>query len=187
MRDKINRILPELPKDADPPVIEKVATDASPILNVAVSSPRDLRETTKMVDDKIKKNIESLQRRRPGALRWRPPAPDSGVAGRREAVLLQPECRAGPGRLAAQNVEVPGGRVDQGPRELSLRTMGRVERPKEFERIIVGNVGGTPDSYQRHRPRRGRRRRATFACAIERDDLPSCWKSESRPARTRWT
>ena len=53
--------LPDLPKDADPPVIEKVATDASPILNVAVSSPRDLRETTKMVDDKIKKNIESLR------------------------------------------------------------------------------------------------------------------------------
>ena len=59
IRDKINRILPELPKDADPPVIEKVATDASPILNIAVSSPRDLRETTKIVDDKIKKNIES--------------------------------------------------------------------------------------------------------------------------------
>src|SRR5439155_1817296 len=38
VRDKVNRILPDLPKDADPPVIEKVATDASPILNVAFSS-----------------------------------------------------------------------------------------------------------------------------------------------------
>src|SRR5919107_2906947 len=60
IRDKVNRVLPDLPQDADPPVIEKVATDASPILNVAVSSPRDLRETTKIVDDQIKKNIESL-------------------------------------------------------------------------------------------------------------------------------
>src|SRR6187549_3473962 len=59
IRDKVNRILPELPQDADPPVIEKVATDASPILNIAVSAQRDIRETTKLVDDKIKKNIES--------------------------------------------------------------------------------------------------------------------------------
>ena len=79
IRDKINRILPEFPQDADPPVIEKVATDASPILNVAVSSPRDLRETTKIVDDKIKKSIESC-RRRAGTLRRRTAAPGSGMA-----------------------------------------------------------------------------------------------------------
>ena len=70
--------------------------------------------------------------------------------------------------LAAQNVEVPGGRVDQGARELSLRTMGRVTNPKDFERIVVGNVGGTPDSHLRHRPRRGRLRRTAFARALER-------------------
>ncbi len=49
-----------LPRDVDPPVVEKLATDASPVLNVVVASPRDLRETTKIVDDRIKKNIESL-------------------------------------------------------------------------------------------------------------------------------
>jgi HAE1 family hydrophobic/amphiphilic exporter-1 len=46
--------------------------------------------------------------------------------------------------LAAQNVEVPGGRVDQGARELSLRTMGRITRPQDFERIVVANIGGRP-------------------------------------------
>jgi HAE1 family hydrophobic/amphiphilic exporter-1 len=46
--------------------------------------------------------------------------------------------------LAAQNVEVPGGRIDQGARELSLRTMGRVVNPKDFERIVVANLGGRP-------------------------------------------
>jgi len=46
--------------------------------------------------------------------------------------------------LAAQNVEVPGGRVDQGRRELTVRTLGRVERPADFLRIIVANNGGTP-------------------------------------------
>src|SRR5688572_7312961 len=51
VRDKVSRILSDLPDDADPPVVDKVATDASPILNVVVSSPRDMRETTKVVDD----------------------------------------------------------------------------------------------------------------------------------------
>jgi HAE1 family hydrophobic/amphiphilic exporter-1 len=144
IRDKISRILPDLPQDADPPVIEKVETDASPILNVAVSSPRDLRETTKIVDDQIKKNIESLAG--VGQVRF------VGERERQVQVWLDGEklysynlnveqIRAS---LASQNVEVPGGRVDQGSRELSLRTMGRVGQPKDFERIVVANVGGRP-------------------------------------------
>src|SRR3954469_22707734 len=144
IRDKINRILPDLPKDADPPVIEKVATDASPILNVAVSSPRDLRETTKMVDDKIKKNIESL--RGVGQVRF------VGDRQRQIHIIVDGEklysynlnveqVRAA---LASQNVEIPGGRIDQGQREVSLRTMGRVIDPRDFGRIIVGTVHGSP-------------------------------------------
>lgn len=144
IRDKINRILPDLPKDADPPVIEKVATDASPVLNVAVSSARDLRETTKVVDDKIKKNIESL--RGVGQVRF------VGDRQRQIQVWLDGEklysynlnveqVRAA---LAAQNVEIPGGRLDQGSREVSLRTMGRVTDPRDFDRIVVANIGGRP-------------------------------------------
>ena len=60
VRDKISTILSQLPKDADAPVIDKLATDASPIINIVIASPRDLRETTKLVDDRIKKNIESI-------------------------------------------------------------------------------------------------------------------------------
>lgn len=144
IRDKVNRILPELPSDADPPVIEKVATDATPILNIAVSAQRDIRETTKLVDDRIKKNIESLKG--VGQVRF------VGDRQRQIQVILDGErlyaynlnveqVRAA---LAAQNVEIPGGRVDEGARELSLRTMGRVTDPRDFGRIVVANVGGTP-------------------------------------------
>lgn len=184
IRDKISRILPDLPQDADPPVIEKVATDASPILNVAVSSPRDLRETTKIVDDQIKKNIESLAG--VGQVRF------VGERERQVQVWLDGEkmysynlnveqIRAS---LAAQNVEVPGGRVDQGARELSLRTMGRVAQPKDFERIVVANVAGRPiriadighvvDGYEEPR-----------SLAVSTARLLSYWRSASRRARTR--
>src|SRR5262245_24249731 len=114
IRDKVNRILPDLPDDADPPVIEKVATDAWPTLNVAVSSPRDLRETTKIVDDQIKKNIESL--RGVGQVRFvgdRERQIQVWIDGAKLSSynLNVEQVRAS---LAAQNVEIPGGRIDQG-------------------------------------------------------------------------
>ncbi|MBS1872836.1 MAG: efflux RND transporter permease subunit [Acidobacteria bacterium] len=144
VRDKISQVLSQLPKDVDPPVVQKLATDAQPIINIVVASGRDLRETTKSVDDRIKKNIESLEG--VGEVRF--------VGDRQRQIQVHldgqklysynlniDQVRAA---LAAQNVEIPGGRVDQGQRELSLRTLGRVEQPKDFERIVVANVGGTP-------------------------------------------
>src|SRR2546427_586246 len=46
--------------------------------------------------------------------------------------------------LANQNLELPGGRVDQNSRELILRTMGRVDNVNQFGDIIVANVAGQP-------------------------------------------
>jgi hydrophobic/amphiphilic exporter-1 (mainly G- bacteria), HAE1 family len=144
VRDKVSGVLRDLPRDADPPVIEKIATDASPVINVVVASNRDLRETTKVVDDVIKKNIESLSG--VGQVRF------IGERTRQVQVWLDGEklysynlnidqVRAS---VAAQNVEIPGGRIDQGQRELSLRTLGRVERPLDFARVVVANIGGSP-------------------------------------------
>ena len=144
VRDRVSAILGQLPKDTDPPVVLKLATDATPVLDIVVSSPRDLRETTKMVDDRIKKNIETLTG--VGQVTF------VGDRQRQIQVWLDGEklysynlnidqVRSA---LSSQNVEIPGGRVDQGSRELSLRTLGRVEHPRDFERIIVANVGGKP-------------------------------------------
>jgi HAE1 family hydrophobic/amphiphilic exporter-1 len=144
VRDKVSAVLRELPQDADPPVVEKIATDAAPVVNIVVASARDLRETTKIVDDRIKKNIESL----PGVGQVR------FVGERLRQIQVQVDgtklhaynlnIEQVRNALAAQNVEIPGGRIEQGPRELSVRTLGRVERPRDFERIIVGQAGGSP-------------------------------------------
>ncbi|MEO8663665.1 MAG: efflux RND transporter permease subunit, partial [Bryobacteraceae bacterium] len=144
VRDKISAILRDLPQDVDPPVVEKLATDASPVVNVVISSPRDLRETTKIVDDRIKKNIESL----PGVGQVR----FVGDRQRQIQVWLNgdqlysynlnvDQVRAA---LASQNVEIPGGRIDAGSREISLRTLGRVEKPADFANVIVSPNGGAP-------------------------------------------
>ncbi len=144
MRDKVAAITRDLPKDVDPPVIEKISTDASPVISIILSSRRDLRETTKIVDDQVKKNIESIDG--VGQVRF------IGDRARQIQVWLDggklysynlniDQVR---GALAAQNVEIPGGRVDQGSREVSLRTLGRIERPADFANIIVASLGGSP-------------------------------------------
>ena len=46
--------------------------------------------------------------------------------------------------LIRENQEQPGGRIDQGPRELVLRTMGRVREPADFAELIVANRHGQP-------------------------------------------
>ena len=144
VRDKVARLQSQLPRDTDPPIVDKIATDASPMINVVISSPRDLRETTKLVDDRIKKNLESL----PGVGQVRL----VGDRQRQIQVLLDAgrlfaynlnidQVRAA---LALQNVEIPGGRLDQGSREVSVRTLGRIETPADFNRIIVSNQTGVP-------------------------------------------
>ncbi|MCC6858820.1 MAG: efflux RND transporter permease subunit [Bryobacterales bacterium] len=144
VRDKVSSVLSELPRDVDPPVVEKLSTDASPVINIVVASGRDLRETTKIVDDRIKKNIESLAG--VGQVRF------VGDRTRQVQIWLDGDklyaynlnIEQVREAIAAQNVEIPGGRIDQGPRELTLRTLGRVERPRDFERIIVATLGSAP-------------------------------------------
>ncbi len=144
VRDKVNQVLNQLPRDAKQPVIQKVATDASPVISIVVSSPRNIRETTKLVDDLIKKNIESLNG--VGEVRF------VGDRTRQIQVVLDGEKLYSynlnidqiRGALAAQNVEIPGGRLDQGSREVSLRTLGRLLRPVDFEEITIGSLNGAP-------------------------------------------
>ena len=46
--------------------------------------------------------------------------------------------------VTAENVEVPGGTVEQGKAEILLRTLGRVDASQEFNHIIIATVNGTP-------------------------------------------
>src|ERR1700749_3449613 len=60
VRDKVNLIVSDLPETAEQPIIQKLDTDAAPVLRIAVSAPRGLREVTDVADKQIKERIESL-------------------------------------------------------------------------------------------------------------------------------
>src|SRR5260370_4069542 len=60
IRNKIDLIVNDLPETAEVPIVQKLDTDATPVLRIAVSAPRSLREVTDIADKKIKRMIESI-------------------------------------------------------------------------------------------------------------------------------
>jgi HAE1 family hydrophobic/amphiphilic exporter-1 len=144
VRDRVATIIKNLPDGTDPPVIVKFDIDAAPVMTIAVSGNRDLREITKLADDQVKQVLETVNGVGAVAI----------VGGRKRAVnvyvnpsrmesfgLTVPQVKAA---LEAQNLEIPGGRVETGMRELVLRTMGRMPSVDDFRRLIVANLGGRP-------------------------------------------
>ncbi|WP_437186056.1 efflux RND transporter permease subunit [Planctomicrobium sp. SH668] len=144
VRDKVSAITRQLPEGMEPPVVNKFDLDASPILTLAVSGNRDEREVTEIARRNIQEVLQTV----------------SGVGsiflngGRTRAVnvildmdrlnaleLSVEDVRVA---LVTQNVELPGGIVDQGPRELVLRTLGRIRDTREFNDLIVTNRNGLP-------------------------------------------
>ncbi|MCM3873367.1 MAG: efflux RND transporter permease subunit [Pyrinomonadaceae bacterium] len=141
VRNKIDLIVNDLPVTAEQPIVQKLDTDAAPVVRIAVSAPRSLREVTDIADKKIKEQIESING--VGEVQI------IGGRTREIQVWVDPDkLRAFNVTVAqvanavrAQNLEVPGGRVDEGTRELTVRTMGRIVKPEEFNDLVVANRG----------------------------------------------
>jgi HAE1 family hydrophobic/amphiphilic exporter-1 len=144
VRDKVNSVLAQLPKEADPPVIEKIDPDATPILFIALSGPAPIREITEFADKTLKRQIESINGVGQALIVGGRPRQVNVVAdtARLSAVGLTVAdlVRA----LQTQNVQVPGGEVEQGIRDLTLRTYGRVDTPAQFGDISIVSKNGYP-------------------------------------------
>ena len=141
VRNKVDLIVNDLPVTAEQPIVQKLDTDAAPVVRIAVSAPRSLREVTDVADKKIKQQIESING-----------VGDVQIIGGRTREI---EIWVDPDKLRAfnvtvaqvadsvraQNMEVPGGRIDEGTRELTVRTMGRIVDPQDFNNLVVANRG----------------------------------------------
>src|SRR6059036_506403 len=60
VRNKVDLIVNDLPVTAEKPIVQKLDTDATPVLRIAVSAPRSLKEVTDLADKQIKRMIESI-------------------------------------------------------------------------------------------------------------------------------
>ncbi len=142
VRDKVNSVLSQLPQGTNPPVIGKLDIGAQAVLNVVVYGNRDLIDLTQIAKKKIKENIETVSG--VGAI---------DIVGGREReihLVVNPlklsamnlSIRAVKDAITQQNIEIPGGKVEQKEKEFVLRTMGRIQSVKDFDDIVIANING---------------------------------------------
>src|SRR5436190_808403 len=61
VQNKVNVIVPNLPQTAKQPIVQKFDPDAAPIMQIAVSAPRSLRDITMIADRQIKQKLENAK------------------------------------------------------------------------------------------------------------------------------
>lgn len=142
VRDKVELIKNELPDGTEAPVVQKLDMDSIAVLNVVVSGDRDIVELTEIAKKKVKENIENI--RGVGAV---------NIVGGREREIhitvnplklfsLNLPISDVAAALADQNVEIPGGRVEQQHQEYTLRILGRIPDVPSFNDIFIANRNG---------------------------------------------
>lgn len=141
VENRVQTVIPDLPDTAEQPTVQKLDTDAAPVLRIVVSAPASIRDVTEVADKKIKQRIESV----------------SGVGqvqiiGGRERqinVWVDPDKMRSYNVTAAevtnalrlQNAEFPSGRLDEGQTETSVRTLGKIKKPEQFNEVVVATRG----------------------------------------------
>jgi multidrug efflux pump len=143
VRDRVARATRNLPVDSNPPVVEKADADSSPILFLSMrSDQRDILEVSDLADRLIRERMETIPgvssvrifgEKRYAMRLWMDPV--KLAVHRVTPIDVQ-------AALDAQNVDLPSGRLEGGTTELSLRTLGRLNTPEDFENLIVKEEAG---------------------------------------------
>ena len=142
VRDKVNTILRDLPKDADPPIIQKIDPDAVPILGIALSGPAPIRDITEYADKRLRRRLESINGVGQVLIVGGRPRQINVVVDTAKLTALGLTTAQVTSALQSQNVQIPGGKVEQGLRDLTLRTYGRVQSPQDFANISIAEKNG---------------------------------------------
>ncbi len=143
VRDKVARKLGELPDDIDPLVIDKLDINAQPIIWLALSGNYPSEYLTEYVEDVIRPRLQAL--RGVGSVRI------GGGQRRQVRIWLSREKLDAYGltvsdimaALRREHLELPGGRIETGPRDMIVRTFGEFRRPEDFNSLIVAERNGT--------------------------------------------
>lgn len=144
VRDRVQAVMRNLPVGTDPPIIAKQDNDSTPVMSIALSADRSVRELTEVADKVVRVQLE----RAAGVGEVR-------VVGGQERAMkiwLNADRLAAYGlpitavrdAIAEQNANIPAGNVTGREEERTLRTMGRFEDAKAFNSLVVATVDGRP-------------------------------------------
>lgn len=138
VRDKVARAQRYLPRDCDPPTVSKADADANPIVQITVQSEkRSLLELTEIAELTVKERLQTIQNvsaveiwgeNRYSMRLWLDPV-------RMAAYDVTPMDvkRA----IDRENVELPSGSIEGDKLEMTIRTLGLMETPDEFNNLII--------------------------------------------------
>jgi hydrophobe/amphiphile efflux-1 (HAE1) family protein len=144
VRARVQSVLRELPPGTDPPIVNKQDNDATPVLTIALSAERSVRELTELADKVVKVQLERSAG--VGEVRL--------VGGQERAIKIWIDAErlnayglpitAVRDAITAENASIPAGNVTREHEERTLRTLGRFESAKAFENLLVASIQGKP-------------------------------------------
>ncbi len=138
VRDRVSRSLKNLPKDIDPPIVEKADADATPIIFLTVySDSRNILDVSKFASDVIAERMQTING--VGSVR---------IFGEKK---LSVRLRLDPNKMAAynvtpldiqnvlnkQNVDLPSGKIEGWSTEITIRTFGRLYDINQFNNLTI--------------------------------------------------
>src|SRR6266568_3897098 len=144
IRERVATSMRNLPPNVLPPVITKIDPDQAAVFSILVAGSGSLRETTEFADKVIRRALETVDgvgavNLTGGRLRQIRVFADAEKLNAYGLTIKQFE-----NAIQNENVEVPGGTVRRGDRELGVRTLARMENPDDFNGIIVASANGAP-------------------------------------------
>ncbi|MFZ5428663.1 MAG: efflux RND transporter permease subunit [Bacteroidota bacterium] len=142
VRDKVSQAQRFLPRDCDPPTVSKADADASPIMMIAVKSPkRTLLELSEIADLTFKEQLQTISgvsavmiwgEKRYAMRIWLDPAKLAGYQ------MTPLDVR---NAILRENVELPAGSIEGTATELTIRALGLMTTPEEFNSLILRQTG----------------------------------------------
>ncbi|NLN30465.1 MAG: efflux RND transporter permease subunit [Bacteroidales bacterium] len=142
VRDKVSQAMRLLPRDCDPPTVSKADADASPILFLTVeSSKRSLLQLSEIAELTLKEQLQTISgvsavnifgQKRYAMRLWIDPTKLAGYG------LTPMDVR---NTINRENVELPSGSIEGTNTQLSIRTMGLMTTPQEFNDLILKQSG----------------------------------------------
>ncbi|HDR89182.1 MAG TPA: efflux RND transporter permease subunit [Bacteroidetes bacterium] len=142
VRDKVSQAQRRLPRDVDPPTVTKADADASPIMFITIqSNKRSLLEVSEIADLTFKEQLQTIPgvsaifiwgEKRYAMRLWLDPARLAGYG------LTPMDVR---NAIARENVELPSGSIEGNTTELTIRTLGLMSTPEQFNKLIIKQSG----------------------------------------------
>lgn len=143
VRDRVSRATNQLPPDVDPPVVTKADADASPIVMVtARSDNKTLLELSDYARNVLKEQLQTIPgvsqiqiwgEKRYSMRLWMDPAKLNAYG------ITPVEVR---NTLRNENIELPSGKIEGDNTELTVRTLGLLQTPEDFNNLIIKDIQG---------------------------------------------